>query len=387
MENVLINLVDEWGDKLVDLEQRYFKNPERKNLSQNVLKRHIKDKLMNVVLMLCYHNVFKKYGSLIPTIYESEQTFTNSMGIMFTEDIEDDYLNEVESLFLDGSYEYKFYDYLRYVNIGEIDIKKIKSEYPNLNSSTIRDVTIYSKNSSIREQLFKYLSNKSDEFQSKVCSVICPITIELTTDKKLNCCNEKKFTDMVMNLIKGKENKIEDIDYLYNEISNLHNKYNIKNSNLIYMCEFEYLFQDLLISMIEKIDEGNIDILLRTKKFSLENIPKITGEIKRIPKYKEVSYEVIDCGPDDRENALYPFHTESNLVEDGEHIINNIDYSEKEVLNEKKAIIKVIEMFLIGNIDYKELFEFDCSIYINNLIEFINNKEKVKKYAIKRTDN
>lgn len=366
-------------------ERKYFNKGNKKNLARSISRRHEVDILTSIVLLFCYHDVFQKYGRLIPTVESNENIYTNQMGIMFTADIDDDYLNEIKSLFLDGSYEYSFYDYLHYNNIGKIDIKEIKRRYPNLNLGSIRDITLYSKNDLIREKLFSFMNCVGSEFQIKICSLIKPIIIELTAinrisfdsdliDIVMNIINDEvsKKYNMIMNIINGGISKQDDITGLnYSSLNSM-----LKNNNLVYMHEYEYIFQELLIDMLDKINEDNIDILIKAKEYSLQNIPEVTGELTWEPNYVMKSYEYSDA---DREAACGEVHTVYEEVQHGYKAVCNICYNEEKIKNEKIGIIKIVKMLIDEDVNYKELFKCDCSLFINGLIDFINDKEKVKK--------
>jgi len=368
-----------------EFERKYFSKEIEKNFAFSISKRHDMDMLTSIVLLFCYYDVFQKYGRLIPTIDSNESIYTNQMGIMFTADITTDYLNEIKSLFLDGSYKYVPYDFLHYNNIGKIDIKEIKRKYPNLNLGSIRDVALYSKNEFIREKLFGFMNSVDAEFQIKICSLIRPIIVEIADANMVPCNSDlndiiiniingqpsKKY-NMIMDIINGKISKQDDMsDLYYPYLEGV-----LKSYNLVYMYEYEYLFQELLVDVLDKINEDNIEMLIKAKEYSLQNIPEVTGNLTWEPNYVMKSYQYSDA---DREAACGEVYTKYYEEQCGYKAVCNICYDEEKLRNEKIGIRKVIKMLIDGNIDYKELFECDCGPFINGLMVFINNREKVKK--------
>lgn len=368
-----------------EFERKYFSKESEKNFAFSISKRHDMEILTSIVLLFCYYDVFQKYGRLIPTIDSNENVYTNQMGIMFAADIDDDYLNEIKSLFLDGSYEYMPYDFLHYNNIGKIDIREIKGRYSNLSLGSIRDITLYSKNELVREKLFEFMNGVSFDFQVKLCSLIRPIIVEMAdvnkvfldydlTDIIVNITKSlpsKKY-NMVMDIINGKISKQDDMADLYCPYL----EGVLKSYNLVYMYEYEYLFQELLMDALDKINEDNIYMLIKAKEYSLQNIPEVTGSLTWEPNYVMKSYQYSDA---DREAACGDVHTEYYTEQRGYKAVCNINYNEEKIKNEKIGITKIIKMLICGDVDYRELLKCDCGSFINDLMDFINDKEKVNK--------
>ena len=366
-----------------EIEREHFNKENKRNFGFSVSKRHNMDMLTSIVLLFCYHDVFQKYGVLIPTVDCDESVHTNQMGIMFAADVDSDYLNEIKSLFYDG-YEYRPNDFLHYDNIGKIDINEIKRRYPNLSLSSIRDVTLYSKNELVREKLFEFMNCVNVEFQFKICSLIKPIIVEIADvtgvpwnsdliDVIIDITKgrQSKKYNMIMDVINGKLSKRDDMNGLY--YSYLEDV--LKSYNLVYMYEYEYLFQELLMDVLDKINEDNIDMLIKAKEYSLQNIPEVTGELTWEPNYVMKSYQYSDA---DREAACGDVYTVYDKVQDGYKAVCTVCYGEEELKNEKNGIRKVIKMLIDGNIDYKDLLECDCGPFINDLMDFIS-RDKVKK--------
>ena len=373
---------------LTDLD--YWKGKFEADTPIKIGKRHFKSDILKVVLMFCYQDVYGKYGKLIPTKEKEESIYTDENGIMFTEDIDINYLNEIESLFLDGSYEYKFYDYLRYCNIGDIDIKQIKNKYSQLDLSSIRDITLYAKNEYFRNEFFKFLNEKNSDFQTKFCKLIRPISIEVTTKSKFYGYFGSEFVELIKNLINGDSNDNEQLKKTYEsinecekfsldsinygrrnagqkEIAYLDNP-NIKTNNVLYICEFEYFFQDLIIKCLQHLDNENLDTLLRIKDYSLNNIPPATGKSWRKNIYIEQDRSYCYNG-----HLVHATETVFDRYEEGD----NINFNIKKIYDEQKAIINIFRMYLDNNFDYKELLYLNCSDICIELIEVINNKDKV----------
>lgn len=363
---------------LEEKERKYFRNNNKPNLYQSVSRRHELSPLVSRILLFSYYNIYKKHGSLIPTNNDYESVQKNEMGIRFTEDINDDYLKEIENLFVDSNYTPKYYDFLYYKNIGEEDIKKLKEKYPNLQPKTIKDVLLYAQNEDTRNKLFEYLNDKSIDFQVAFCKILIPMVIEVTSSEAIY--GDSEFTDLIIKKNKNETIKKEEFDKTYIAIND---KYNfksdrLKTNNPFYISEYNNLFQEILLNILSELDEENIKIILKVKEYVLNNIPSGSGDIEKIPIYKKEYYDVDDCGPNDRENACYASHQESRLVLDRYEEKNTVCLQEEKIMKQIKAIKLLIPMLVCANIDYYELLKCDCYSYIDELIKYINSSEDVK---------
>lgn len=374
MNNRIDLLNESFCDHLRESADKYYGQSVYRgcDVVKSIIERYSKSKFLTKVLYFCYSDVYKKYGRLIPTINKRDCTYKNSMGIMFTEDIDSKYLDEVESLFLDESYEYKYYDYLRYFNLGSVDIYKLKEEYPNLEISTLRDVILYSKDIAVRDTLFNFLNDKNVNYQEKVCKVIRPISIEVTNSMHIS--GDGYFSELIINIINSKNIGDEELYHAYRLLNSESRYSGLKTNNAFYISEFEYLFQDLLFKNLEKIEEKDLDILLNMKNNSIDNIPKATGDIEREPIYEWES----ELGV----NALgveywIPY---ARKVNNGFTETNNVNYKKKKVLKEKETIKRVFEMIIDKKIDYDSLIEINSAIGDLECKSEEDDEVKVKKY-------
>ena len=132
--------------------------------------------------------------------------------------------------------------------------------------------------------------------------------------------------------------------------------------------EFEYFFQDLIIKCLQHLDNENLDTLLRIKDYSLNNIPPATGKSWRKNIYIEQDRSYCYNG-----HLVHATETVFDRYEEGD----NINFNIKKIYDEQKAIINIFRMYLDNNFDYKELLYLNCSDICIELIEVINNKDKV----------
>lgn len=340
---------------------------------KRIAKRHNLNEDVQIVLECCYDDIYQRHGRRIPTIEYNDDVTYNEMGIMFAEDIDDKYLSLLSSLF--DNYEYRPYDYLYYRNICETDIEKILSKYPTLSLMVVREITMYSSNHETAEKIYEILSQKDETFQKKVCSFLLPVSVSTFTST-LDYYGIGDFKRKLKNT--DYEFSKDYLDLITEKLQRL-NVEKIKQINLYFIWQFEYLFQTLYIANAELINGENIDTLQEIRKYILDNSPKVTGNIKRIPQYKTRSYEVMDEGAN-RENAWYPTHTEYETVHVGDEVVSTINYQQKEILSEKKDLLELLPMILKGEYDYQRLFHCNCSEFISKIIESIKRKDiKVKK--------
>ena len=139
-ENLLISIVRDIG--------------ERHELSLNTMK----------IILLNYANIVKNYGTYI-------QTQNKSIGIckqndvLYTDDIDDKYLNILENMFKDYNFSLHSFTDTRLLRIGKFDLEKLLAEYPNLELIAIRDSIIES--SSVEELCDKLNCNSIKEKNCK----------------------------------------------------------------------------------------------------------------------------------------------------------------------------------------------------------------------------
>lgn len=377
----------------LDYRIKKFMNSE--SIRDKIIRRHNLDEVTKLVLAFCGDDIYIKYGTLATTVNSYEKDFTNEMGIMFVNDIDDNYLKLISLLF--ENYEFNKFDFPYYKNMGLIDINEIMKKYPNLSMSTIRDITMYSVDGDTRNKLFYILNEKNFDYQEKVCKLITPISMSLLNN---NSYVNDEFYEFKYNLSNKDFNF--DKDYLDELFCTLHeecverckNKKDYKKyMNLYFLCEFEYFFQELYMLLYSKIDDENLDMLLKVKEYVISTIPNPSGKIEVIPLFKTERYEYTTYSSAEEWEAAIGGTTEygDELVHYADKIINTIKFQKKEILGRKKEIMIMMQEKIENDLTIDEclssekIVNLQCKKYIEDLMNYINMKDvKVKLNEIKR---
>lgn len=354
---------------------------QKKCILSNIIKLHEYDKNISRILVACFDYISDEYKIYIPTNDDFAIAKVNEMGIKFYLDFDEDYIRELESLFLDDNYEFKYYDIYYLKNLCNADLKDIKTKYPNIRISTIRNVLMYIDKDKL-DEIFTFLNDKSDDFQINYCKLITPVVIDVTTDKGIYCYDI--FTGCLLNEDRFcPYNHYDDLnvyEYVWkydSECKNLNDTY-YKTNNTKYIECFNTYFYELLNKYKDVLDDKLIEFLCRIKECSLNHIPEVTGSIVRENIYETVSYY---GGDDDREAACCPG---SYLVYEekkvGEKNVSTLDFKEREFSKIKELIENIFKMFIDGNIDYKRLMEYGENGLILDILS-IFDKGMVLEYG------
>ena len=125
------------------------------------------------------------------------------------------------------------------------------------------------------------------------------------------------------------------------------------------------------------LNDKTIELLCRIKECSLNYIPEVTGSINREDIYETVSYDVGDY---DREAACCPgCYTVYEERKIGSKNVSTLDFNEDKFQIIKELIENIFNMLLNGNIEYKQLMEYDENDLILDIINSIE-KGKVLSY-------
>ena len=271
-----------------------------------IIKKHGYEQPLIRILAACFDHIDDKHKIYLPTNDDFAIAKVNEMGIKFHLDFDEDYLRELESLFLEDNYEYKYYDIYYLKNLCNMDLKYIKMKYPNIKICTIRNVLMYIDKDKL-DDVFAYLNDKSGEFQKDYCKLITPIIIDVTTDKGVYSYDI--FTGCILDgdrfLPYNHYDGLNVYEYVWkydSECRNLKDNY-YKTNNTKYIECFNIYFYELLNKYKDVLDDKLIELLCKIKECSLNYIPKVTGSINREDIYETVSYDVGDY---DREAACCP---------------------------------------------------------------------------------
>lgn len=350
------------------------------NIINNIIKKHCYEKITYRLLAACFDYIDDIYKIYVPTNDDYGVVKVNDMGIKFTIDFNEEYIKELNNLFLEDNYEFKYYDMYYLKNLCNMDIKDIKLKYPNIRISTIRSILMYIDKDKL-DETFAYLNDKSDEFQINYCNLITPVIIDVTTEKGTN--NFDTFTGC---FLRGDKfypyNKYDNLDvYEYAWMVDSENDYfdkgYYKTINTKFIEYFNTYFFELINKYNDKLDDKTINILYKIKECSLNHIPEVKGSIHREDIYETVSYE---AGDYDREAACCPgSYTvyEEKIV--GSMNVSTLDFNEDKFQIIKKLIENIFNMLLNGNIEYKQLMEYDENDLILDIINSIE-KGKVLSY-------
>jgi len=375
-------------DRIIsEFEESFIRSDSNMNRSQkisilnNIIKRHEYDKSLIRILVACFDYIDDKYKKYIPTNDDYGIFKVNEMGIKFYLDIDEEYLRELESLFLEDNYEFKYYDIYYLKNLCNMDIKDIKLKYPNIRISTIRNILMY-KDKEKLDDTFAYLNDKTDEFQINYCKLITPIIIDVTTDKGVY-----SYDVLTGCIIDGDKfipyNHYDGLDvYEYvwkydSECKSLKDKY-YKTNNTKYIEYFNTYFEELLNKYRDMLNDKTIELLCRIKECSLNYIPDVTGSINREDIYETVSYDVGDY---DREAACCPgCYTVYDERKIGSKNVSTLDFKEDNFPKIKELIESYLKMFIDDNIDYKKLMEYSENGLVLEILS-ICEKGKVLEYG------
>lgn len=379
-------------------------------VARNVSARHNLDENTERILLFCFSEIYKKYGKLIPLtsdeiedlkqyakqyhlnycdekfIYYVKRDIENTNNVeivvnsddeIMKKDIAEEYLSIITCLFKD--YQHCNFDYPYYRNIGCIDLKEIINKYPNLSMKTIRNVVMYSKNTSIRDELLSDLNNRSFEYQENVCKLIYPISMEMISMFGAMATHDR-FYGFKYDL--AEENHDFDRKDLYDMyereiypkklLKKVRKKY-----NLYFMIEFEYLFQTLYISNMSKIDDDKLSGLLKLKEYTINNIPNVSRSTRDVPVYGIARESITGRDIKDLGAGWYcsfPDTGERKIIKciGCEKIISK-SFHEADVLELEKMFLEIVPMILNKNIDYEKIINYILNKRLSNFIDYIFN--------------
>ena len=347
------------------------------SIINNIIEKHGYERITYRLLTACFDYIDDKYKIYVPTNDDEGVVKINDMGIKFTMDFNEEYIKKLEKLFLEDNYEFKYYDIYYLKNLCNMDINDIKIKYPNIETSTIRNILMYISKEKL-DEIFSYLNDKSEDFQINYCKLITPVLIDLTTEKE--AYNFDIFTGCFLrgNKFYTPYEKYDDLDvYEYawmvdSERSYLEQEYYM-TINTKYIEYFNTFFTELSNKYKDLLDEQSISILYKIKECTLNHIPEVTGSIHREAIYETISYEVGDY---DREAACCPgCYTVYEEKQVGSKNVSTLDFNDDKFHVIKELIENIFNMFLNDNIDYKQLMEYEENDLI---LDIISNVEKGK---------
>jgi hypothetical protein len=353
----------------------YKYNEYKKYIANDMKKKYDLSEDAKRFIQYNYDYLIELYGTITPTNEEYEKIYIDEMKIGYKEYLKEEIILKIKEIFKDTNLNFKI-DELNKLK----DIITYTEKGYNLSNIEIIKIILYSKNETYRDILLNYLSNTNLN-KELIIELIRPISNilikDLLEDEGSNYLipyYNKCFNYLENEDIEG--NKDETENYYEQTRSN----YKI-TCNTFYIKEMEHFFQNVLIKYLDKLDDENLHIIYNIKKYSLDTCPEATGYTWVKDVYGEVGYDVLDDG-ENRECACCSYHREYRRQLVGTKKINTINMNCKDVLDNKKNITLVLDMFINNNINYKKLFYSNANEYLIDLLKCkdnIVNKTLIKK--------